>query len=217
MALVRRTAGAAALGVAMLIACGLSIPPARAGYFMTLTEQGTSVVATGSGSFDLTGLPLLFPPVAVQRPIMNPNIGVFLTVTNTLNGTLGDIYGEDGFTGPEGFGGGGTALGIGSGDLFGLSRLVQSHGALHVLVVPSGYASGNPLSDSATWDNQAFSSLGVTPGTYEWKWGTGPHADGFTLQIGPISAPEPSSSLLLGVAFAALLFVRPRRHVATTG
>jgi hypothetical protein len=47
---------AAAIGVAMLTGYGLSAPPAQAGYVVTLTQQGTDVVATGSGPIDLTGL-----------------------------------------------------------------------------------------------------------------------------------------------------------------
>jgi hypothetical protein len=45
----------------------------------------------------------------------------------------------------------------------------------------------------------------VTPGTYEWTWGTGPNQN-FTLIIGTTTAvPEPPSAALLGVALAALL------------
>ena len=47
-----------ALGVAMLTGYGLSAAPAQAGYVVTLMQQGTDVVATGSGPIDLTGLSL---------------------------------------------------------------------------------------------------------------------------------------------------------------
>ena len=47
---------AAALGVAMLIGSALSAPPAQAGYIVTLTQQGSDVVASGSGAIDLTSL-----------------------------------------------------------------------------------------------------------------------------------------------------------------
>jgi hypothetical protein len=49
---------AAALGVAMLTGYGLSAPPAKAGYVVTLEQVGSNVVATGSGPIDLTGLTL---------------------------------------------------------------------------------------------------------------------------------------------------------------
>ena len=46
--------GIASLGAAMLI--GLSAPSAQAGYVVDLTQQGSNVVASGSGAIDLTGL-----------------------------------------------------------------------------------------------------------------------------------------------------------------
>jgi hypothetical protein len=46
--------GSASLGAAILI--GLFTPPAQAGYVVDLTQQGSNVVATGSGAVDLTGL-----------------------------------------------------------------------------------------------------------------------------------------------------------------
>jgi hypothetical protein len=48
--------------------------------------------------------------------------------------------------------------------------------------------SGSPLSDTSTYDNATFASLGVTPGTYEWIWGAGVNQN-FTLNAtvpGPI-------------------------------
>jgi hypothetical protein len=52
--------------------------------------------------------------------------------------------------------------------------------------------------------------MGLTPGTYTYPWGTGPHADSLTVQINP--APEPASLSL--IAFATLaMFHRRRRAV----
>ncbi len=31
------------------------------------------------------------------------------------------------------------------------------------------------LSSTSTYTGQSFTTLGVTPGTYEWTWGTGPN------------------------------------------
>jgi hypothetical protein len=87
-------------------------------------------------------------------------------------------------------------------------------GALGVLgdyervVVPFGYVSGSALSETATWNDQTISSMGLTPGTYTWTWGSGIDADSLTLNI----APEPGSLLLFSAAGLALpLFGRWRR------
>jgi hypothetical protein len=74
-----------------------------------------------------------------------------------------------------------------------------------VLLVPSGYVSGAPLSSTSTYTGQTYSSLGVIPGSYGWTWGTGENQN-FTLIIGtPIAIPEPSSTALLGMSLAGLL------------
>jgi MYXO-CTERM domain-containing protein len=81
------------------------------------------------------------------------------------------------------------------------------------LFLPAGYISGHSLSDSATYDDATFASLQATPGTYTWTWGTGTHADSFTLQIGPVATtPEPASLTLLAMGLAGLgLALRTRR------
>ena len=57
--------GIASLGAAMLI--GLSAPSAQAGYVVDLTQQGSNVVASGSGAIDLTGLIFLRVYFPIQR------------------------------------------------------------------------------------------------------------------------------------------------------
>jgi hypothetical protein len=101
----------------------------------------------------------------------------------------------------EEFGNGNVTLAdVGSGDLVAIS------GSGGVLSVPSGYASDNPLSDTATYDTATFSGLGVSPGSYVWTWGSGAHADSFTLQIGPAAVPESSSLLPLAGGTHWILF-----------
>ena len=55
------------------------------------------------------------------------------------------------------------------------------------LIVPRGYVSGTFLSDSATYSDATFATLGVTPGTYVWTWGSGANQN-FTLKI-PVPPP----------------------------
>ena len=101
---------------------------------------------------------------------------------------------------------GGLAGSSGSGDIVGVQGKQLS-------VFP-GYGSRNPLQDTSTYLNQTFSSLGVTPGTYTWTWGSGAHADSFTLQIGPAAtaAPEPATLTQLATGALGLLGYGWRRR-----
>jgi PEP-CTERM motif len=209
MTFVKQVAGAAVLGAGMLIGCGLLAPPAHAGYTVTLDEVGGNVVATGSGTIDLTGLSLAIRDLALE-PLTTP-IDANIVVGSPL-GPQADIY--TGVTGPASFGtGSATTATSGSGDIVGINGFLFAPPPEQMMNVdvPTGYMSGEPLSDMSTYDNATFASLGVTPGTYVWTWGSGPTDDTFTLQIGPAAVPEPSSLALLGLAFAGLPLVRRRR------
>jgi hypothetical protein len=184
--------GVASLGAAMLI--GLSAPPARAGYVVDLTQQGSDVVATGSGPIDLTGLSFFESrqEAAGLLPAIN------FVDTGPVNTGVVHVY--LGITGPSNFGSGGfTAASSGSGDRVGIGNDGK------VLFVPLNYVSDSPLSDTSTYDNQTFTSLGATPGTYKWTWGTGPNQN-FTLVIGTV-VPEPSTWAMMLLGFAGLGFV----------
>src|SRR4029077_7978679 len=123
----------------------------------------SNVVATGSGAFNLTGLTPLGPNGALSHGILPINGLIFMG-----DGLLTTLDGYNGLTGPTGFGSGGVTLAdAGSGDF------VVLYNILGDLFVPQGYVSGNALSDSLTFNNATFASLGVNPGTYVWSWGTG--------------------------------------------
>ena len=64
---------------------------------------------------------------------------------------------------------------------------------------PAGYVPGAHLSDTDTYAGQTLGSLGLTPGTYKYTWGTGAHADFLTVEIGPAAVPEPSTLALAGL------------------
>jgi hypothetical protein len=197
MAFMKWVAGAAALGAAMLVS--LFTPSAQAAYIVALTQQGSNVVATGSGTIDLAGLSSY--AVGTDRANVAPFGGGIATGPATP--VPMDLY--TGVTGPTSFGSGGETLASsGSGDIVALYGLSQ------FLEVPAGYASGNPLSDTATYDNQTFASFDATPGTYVWTWGSGADADSFMLQIGgpASSVPEPATALLFGIPLAVLVLAR---------
>jgi len=50
-------------------------------------------------------------------------------------------------------------------------RVGVDQGASTSLYVPSGYASGAPISSSSTWNGQTLAGLGLTPGTYVFDYG----------------------------------------------
>jgi PEP-CTERM motif len=210
--------GSAAIGGAMLIGSSL---PASAGYVVTLEQVGNDVVATGSGPIDpstVLGPPHLgFASTSVIGPAIG-NIGTRAIPVVTEEDVPLDLYFSFNITGPLSFGSdiNGTTANASTGDFVGLEYGPVHSGGQPALVVPRGYVPNAPLSDTAIYVNRTFDSLGVTPGTYEWAWGTGANQN-FTLQIGPAAAvPEPSSLLLLGGVLAGLLVVRSRRRDGTT-
>jgi hypothetical protein len=196
--------GIASLGAAMLI--GLSAPPARAGYVVDLTQQGSNVLATGSGAIDLTGLS--FFESRQEAAGLLPSIN--FEDTGPVNTGVVHVY--SGITGPSNFGSGGfTAASSGSGDRVGIDNDGK------VLFVPLDYVSDSPLSDTSTYLSQTFGSLGVTPGTYEWTWGSGANQN-FTLVI-RTAVPEPSiwGMMLLGFAGLGLMGYQSAGRRRTAG
>jgi len=175
------------------------VQPAQA-YSVTLQEIGPDVVAIGSGSINLTGLSF-FGSDPIAGPLIQPKSGFILTGLNMSF----PLYMYRGFTGPRQFGPGSrTFASSGSGDFVGIGGIL--------LFVPLGYVSGTALSDSSIYNSATFASLGVTPGTYVWSWGTGLPNQNFTLIIGsgvPLPVPDGGSTVsLLGCALLGLAALR---------
>jgi VPDSG-CTERM motif len=169
--------------IASLVVIG---SPARAGYIVTLTQSGPNVVANGSGAIDLTGLSFFFQ--ASGNAFIAPSFDIIATGPTAFTDL--DVY--SGLSGPSNFGTGAqTNASSGSGDLVGIAGDVPL-----TLLVPLGYVSGTALSDTSTYNNATFSSLGVTPGTYEWTWGAGANQN-FTLIIGSATVPDSGSTFML--------------------
>lgn len=186
--------------LALVSLLGLGITQsARANFIATIHQVGTDVRVTGSGTIDTTFLSL-FLSGAGNTASIRPNSGNLLFASG-----LADWY--TGFSGPTSFGSGGiTFASSNSGNPVGID------GGGGNLFVPQGYVSGTFLSDTSTYNNATFASLGITPGTYTWTWGTGVHADSFTLQIGPAGVPDAGSTLPL-LGFASLGLVALRRKL----
>jgi hypothetical protein len=186
------------LALVSLLTLGIT-QSARANYIVTLEQIGSNVVANGSGAINLTGLSFLASGTQ-GGAILQPPIGAIVTgTTDSANVTF-----FSGFSGPTSFGSGnGDIASSGSGDRVGIVGLFGQ------LSVPDGYVSGAALLSSATWNNATFASLGVTPGTYLWSWGTGLPNQNFTLIIGGVGVPDGGSTVsLLGFALLGLAALR---------
>jgi hypothetical protein len=180
---------------AMCLAFAWPAPAARAGVVVTISESGGNVVASGGGSLDLKDLTFESSP-PYTSPILHPTFGDVRLGPSQNAGGLESSY--TGISGPMSFGTGGQSpQGTPSGSS------VELDGFGGAISVPSSYVSGTPLTTGATWTNQTFASLGLTPGTYVWTWGTGSDADSYTLQIGAV--PEPSSAVLAVLGTVAVI------------
>lgn len=185
--------------LAALAVCVLLAPSAANAtpYVVTLKQQGPNVVAVGSGAFDLTGL--MFGGATISVPSGLAPADYAYVFTGPGASALGiDTY-TGAITGPASFGSGNyKAASSGSGSVVEfLGTFFAGYGGPD-LWLPSGYVSENALSSSATWANATFASLGVTPGTYTWTWGTGADQS-FTLDVvKPVGVPEPAALGMFG-------------------
>ena len=176
-----------------------SVQPAQA-YTVTLEQIGANVVGTGSGALNF--IDLNFNSFLHTNAQINPSGGTILT------GLQDQVFSEDiytgSITGPTSFGSGGlTNASSGSGFLVGIN------GALDQVFIPGGITTNQPLPGSAIWNNATFASLGLTPGTYTWTWGTGLPNQNYTLIIGGAGVPDGGSTVsLLGCALLGLAALR---------
>jgi len=189
--------------LALVSLLGLGITQSARAYSVTLQQVGSNVVASGSGPINLTGLTFFLPGIDFTARI---RAGGGVIITGPPGGS-GDVDVYTGFTGPTSFGSGFFFFpNTGSGDIVGIDAQ-SSFGGL--LAVPPGYVSGTALSDSMTFNNATFASLGVTPGTYVWTWGTGLENQNFTLIIEGAGVPDGGSTVsLLGCALLGLFALR---------
>jgi hypothetical protein len=150
--------------------------PITSGLIITMKEVGSDVVMSGSGSLDIFDL---FPigdgfSISYVAPIVS-RFACGLEGAGPFNGSI--------FTGatlnkPSNFGFSAQTIATsGTGDLFG----VNLYGfGVDAVFLPTDYVGGSPLNGTSTYSNSTFSSLGVTPGTYVWSWGS----DSITMIIG---------------------------------
>jgi hypothetical protein len=184
---------------------------ARAEFIIEFSQQGNNVVATGTGSLNLTALTFRVSPELSAA--VNPSLGT----TIAGPGGLVDEYYAPSMPPPPAFGTGlNTYVSSGTGATVGDGVYTNVPPWGYDVIVPFDYRSGGSLSDSSTYDNTTFSKLGLTPGTYTYSWGSGPTADDIKIVV-PSAAPEPATLTLLATGCAAFggLRLSRRRRKAT--
>jgi len=174
--------------------------PVHADVVVYIYQSGSNVVSSYSGTIDLTGL--TFDGTDGITPAFIQGDDATEVFGPTASGN--PVY--LGITGPEDFGDGlYTVASSATGDTFGYGGLD------HDLLLPAGYVSGSFISGTDTWDDTTIAGLGLTPGTYNYTWGTG--TDGsFAFNVGVAPVPEPSSLGLMSlVVLALVVLLRGRR------
>ena len=174
-----------------------SVRPAQA-FTITMEQVGSNVVATGSGAINLTGLTFNGTTSGLAAEIAASSGRIVIA---TVAGS-DDLY--TGFTG-QSFGSGGLFFpNTSSGNFFSIGGI-----GFGILGVPGGYVSNTALSDSMTFNNASFASLGLTPGIYIDTWGTGLPNQNFTLRFSSVGVPDGGSTVsLLGCALLGLAALR---------
>jgi len=174
---------------------------ANASVIITLDQVGPNVVATGSGTIDLTD-----PTFLATAPLLVAYIyplGANLLVSSAISVLDFDIYA--GISGAHNY----WKSRYFHHRLHRYRRCAGISGLLEMLSVPHDYVSGTSLCSTATWDNTTIAAFGADPGIYTWTWGTGANADSLTL----IVTPEPGSALLLCLGFVGLALLKWRSSI----
>jgi hypothetical protein len=189
--------------IAIVALSAIAAPSAQAAFVATFEEVGPDVVESGEGTLDLSALERVGG--IFTKSFVAPGEPSYVV---GAAGELGAIY-QGALSGPANWGpGGDTFTKITSGDLVALVRSGEQ------ILVPDEYAGGQ-LSQSATFLSASFASLGLTPGAYVYSWGTGDHADTFTIDVGGESpVPEPSTWATMLIGFAGLGYAAVRRREA---
>jgi hypothetical protein len=187
----------------VLIACCLACLSIQAtvdaGVILDIEQVAGNVVATATGTANLSALSIIGSENAAN------GMNAFNAIVQAGSATDVNVYGN--ISGPTSFGPGTGKFedsSSQSGDFFAVA------GAAQAILVSTTYTSGDLISGTATWTGATFSSLGLNPGTYTYTWGSGPTADSLTVQVGASSVPEPATIWLLAMGAPASFAVHAR-------
>jgi hypothetical protein len=184
----------------------LSTSSSHAGIIITILQSGSDVVATGSGSIDLTGL-TLEGPLPVSTGVSGSEAIAAVGPASPPPGVVPNVTFYLGATGPTSFGTGTyTTPTSATGVAFGVE------GATTEIGVPIGYISGTTISGTSTFSGETIGMLGLTPGTYTYTWDGGGTDHTLQVQIGTAAVPEPSTAILAAFGAVAVLAYGLSRH-----
>lgn len=184
----------------------IAIPGAAdAAVVVNVAQVGANVVATTTGTLNLTGLTLVGSSFSLSLGIL-PSISY--VATGAADGV--SVAGYSGLTGPASFGSGGSYVAATSGTGISFAINGSGFGAPYVFV-PVGYASGGALAGTSTFANRTFASLGLTSGTYVFRSA----ADTVTVNVGG-AVPEPATWAMMLAGVGAVGFAMRRRQKAST-
>ncbi len=178
---------------------------ATAAVTINVTQTGGNVLFDAAGTLNTTDLNSF--GYGFDHARVHPNARRFML--GHAPGTRNfDIF--RGFTSvPGDFGTGDDLLATtGTGDRFGISYF--DFWDYDLLYVPRDFTGGS-LSATNTYAGASLASIGLTPGSYVWTWGTGVNADSLTLNIKPI--PAPGAILLGSIGVGFVSWLRRRRSL----
>lgn len=179
-----------------VMAC-VVLGPAHATLTFRLTDTGSSVVLSATGTVNTASLTPTFPGFCGSGTgVVHASTGQFCTGAGTA-------IRHAGLSGPTSFGPGALFQGTGAS----VGDNVYMIGALGELYLPAGYVSGTALSGSSTFPGVALADMGVTPGVYTWTFGSGATADTVVFVVGAPPAMVPALGDTTLALLAALLLL----------
>jgi hypothetical protein len=189
---------ATSLGKALIVGGLIALAtPARAALTIDIQQFGGNVVASETGSLDLSGLGLVTSSGSTSFDYMSPASGIVFV------GTPGSSSVYTGFSTIGSLGSGSfTAANSNSGTLTGADK------ADSYLFLPHNYSSGTQLNGTATWNSTTLSTLGLSAGSslvYSWS------GDSITVNV-LTPVPEPAMAILPAFATLFLLAIWQRRR-----
>ncbi|MBW8780905.1 MAG: hypothetical protein JF599_03320 [Verrucomicrobia bacterium] len=175
---------------------------ARAAVTINIQQVGSDVVATSSGSLNLSGLGLVTANGSTGANFMSVANG-YISLGTPGSSTVYSGFSTSGSLGSGGF----TSASSSSGDITAPDK------ADGYLFLPHNYVTGASLASTATWLSTNFTTLGLTDGaslTYTWS------GDAITVNV--VSAiPEPATVAFLSGSSALLLVAIYRRRPGKQG